>query len=170
MFNLFLYLFNPYKCKNCLVFSKHFLTIYKELLLCGDSKVKKNMNMKKTIIIMIVGAVVIGMGLSASAEEERIPQKINEDLALDGEELLISPNPDSEEILVIAPSPTEEDEIVIQILENQESDELLDTAGSDAKSSEEIKTAGLDVGIQAVIIAGTVFVLLTALLVLRRKK
>lgn len=119
---------------------------------------------------MIVGAVVIGMGLSASAEEERIPEKINEDLAVDGEELLISPNPESEESLVIAPSPTEEDEVVIQILENQESNEILDAAGSDVESSKEVKTAGFDVGIQAVIIAGTVFVLLTVLLVLKRKK
>jgi hypothetical protein len=132
---------------------------------------EKNMNMKKTIIIMIVGAVVIGVGLSASAEET-IPKTINEEVFLDleDEKLLIKPNLESEEILVIAPSPLDDDEVIIQILENQESDELVDTAASDAKSSEEIKTAGLDVGIQAAIIAGTVFVLLTALLVLKRKK
>lgn len=133
---------------------------------------------------MVVGSVVIGMGLSVSAEET-IPRTINEEVVLEDEELLVKPSSESEEPILIAPSPIEddevviqilennleeEDELVIQILENQESNELVDTAGSNIKSSDEVKTAGLDIGIQALIIAGTVFVLLTALLVLKRKK
>jgi hypothetical protein len=126
--------------------------------------------MKKTMMIMIIGAVVIGMGFSASAEEDILPERMNEEASVEGEELLIAPNPDSEEPLVIAPSPTDEGDVDTQISENQESGELVDATGSYATTAKETNSEKLDIGVQAVIIAGTVFVLLMTLLFLKRKK
>ncbi len=118
------------------------------------------MNTQKTMMILLLGSVMIGLGLCASAEE----------IIVSGEELLIVPNPDTQEPWVIAPSLTDESDLDIDIPEKQDNSKLVDAAGVYVTTSKETDSTNLDIGIQALIIAGTVFVLLMALLFLNRKK
>jgi len=60
----------------CLVFSEHFPRIYK-VYFDSSCRGELKMNIKKSIILMIIGAAVIGMSLSASAEEDVLPREIN---------------------------------------------------------------------------------------------
>ena len=142
--------------------------------------------MNKTMMIMIIGAVVIGMAVSASAEEEILPRPVSEEIPVDSDGLVIIPNPD-EEPLIIAPNPYETishdadegerglGEPVIapysdpDILEDGESNELIDTVGTYAAVEKESQTSGITIGAQAVVIIGAVFGLLVALVIYKRK-
>ena len=136
---------------------------------------------------MIVGAVVIGMAVSASAEEETLPRPVSEEIPVDSDDLVIAPNPD-EEPLIIAPNPDEtishdadegqrglEEPVIapnsddmIDIMEDGESSEVFDTAGTYAAVAKDSQTSSVTIGAQAVII-GAVFVLIAALVIYKRK-
>ena len=142
--------------------------------------------MKKYAIIMIIGAVVIAMTMSASADENRPELRTEE---IDQEDLIISPAPTSEE-LIIAPNPdtvvehdAEEgertiDETIIapdpydgdiekEILEN---DEIVDSSSAYGAVSSDSKSSKYGVGAQVFLVIGAVIVLLVAFLVLRKNK
>jgi len=145
--------------------------------------------MNKTIMIMILGAVVIGTAVSASAEEETIPRPVSEEIPVGSDDLIIAPNPDAEP-LIIAPNPNvtishdaeegerglEEPVIApnsddrIDIMENGESSEIIDTAGTYAAVGKESQTSSITIGAQGAVIIGAVFVLLAALVIYKRKK
>jgi len=145
--------------------------------------------MKKTIMIMIIGAVVIGMAVSASAEEEILPRPIDEEIPVDSDDLAIAPNPNAEP-LIIAPNPDatishnadegerglEEPVIApnlddtIGITEEGDSNELIDTVGTCTTSEEESQTSGIPIGVQGVVIIGAVVALLVALVIYKRNK
>jgi len=145
--------------------------------------------MNKTIIIMILGAVVIGMAVSASAEEEILPRPVSEEIPVDSDDLIIAPNPDAEP-LIIAPNPDEtishdadegerglEEPVIapnsddtVDIMEDGESNEIIDTAGTYAAVGKESQTSSITIGSQAAVIIGAVFVLLAALVIYKRKK
>ena len=144
--------------------------------------------MNKTMMIMIIGAVVIGMAVSASAEEEILPRPVSEEIPVDSDDLVIAPNPD-EEPLIIAPNPDEtishdadegerglEEPVIapysddtIDIMEDGESNELIDTAGTYTAVGKESQTSSITIGAQAAVIIGAVFVLLVALVIYKRK-
>ena len=137
-------------------------------------------------MIMIIGAVVIGMAVSASAEEEILPRPVSEEIPVDSDDLVIAPNPD-EEPLIIAPNPDEtishdadegerglEEPVIApysepDILEDGESNKLIDTAGTYAAVGKESQTSSITIGAQAAVIIGAVFVLLVALVIYKRK-
>jgi len=145
--------------------------------------------MNKTIMIMILGAVVIGMAVSASAEEEILPRPVSEEIPVDSDDLIIAPNPDAEP-LIIAPNPDatishdadegerglEETVIApnsddtIDIMEDGESSEIIDTAGTYAAVAKDSQTSSVTIGAQGAVIIGAVFVLLAALVIYKRKK
>ena len=137
---------------------------------------------------MILGAVVIGIAVSASAEEETLPRPEREEIPVDSDDLVIAPNPD-EEPLIIAPNPDEtishdadegerglEEPLIapnssdmIDIMEDGESSEIVDTAGKYGAVAEDSQTSSAAIGAQAVII-GAVFVLIAALVIYKKKK
>ena len=143
--------------------------------------------MNKTMMIIIIGAVVIGMAVSALAEEEILPRPVSEEIPVDSDDLVIAPNPD-EEPLIIAPNPDEtishdadegerglEEPVIApysepDILEDGESNELIDTAGTYAAVGKESQTSSITIGAQGAVIIGAVFVLLVALVIYKRKK
>jgi len=139
--------------------------------------------MKRYSIIIIFGAAVIAITISASAEEERTEIGTEE---IEIEDLLISPAPETEE-LVIAPSPDESveheaedeertiDDTVISpepydvtIQEDiPENNEIIDSAKGSLDSESKTSKAGF--GTQLVLVIGAVVFLLIAFLVLRKK-
>ena len=133
--------------------------------------------MNKTMMIIIIGAVVIGMAVSASAEEEILPRPVSEEIPVDSDDLVIAPNPgetishDADEgergleRPVIAPYSDD----TIDIMEDGESNELIDTAGTYAAVGKESQTSSITIGAQAAVIIGAVFVLLVALVIYKRK-
>ena len=144
--------------------------------------------MNKTIMIMIIGTVVIGMAFSASAEEETLPRSESKEIPVDNDEVVIAPKPDGEP-LIIAPNPNEtishdpdegekglEEPLIapnsdekIDIMEDDESSEIFDTAGTYATAAKDSQTSSVTIGAQAVMI-GAVFVLIAALVIYKRKK
>ena len=134
--------------------------------------------MNKTIMIMIIGAVVIGMAVSTSAGEEVLPRPVSEEIPVDSDDLIIAPNPDATishdadegernlEEPVIAPNSDD----TIDIMEDGESNEIIDTAETYAAVGKESQTSSITIGAQGAVIIGAVFVLLVALVIYKRKK
>ena len=143
--------------------------------------------MNKTMMIMIIGAFVIGIAVSASAEEEILPRPVIEEITVDSDDLVIAPNPD-EEPLIIAPTPDEtishdadegerdlEEPMIApyseqDIIEDDESNEIIDATGTYAAVGKESQTSSITIGAQAAVIIGAAFVFLVALVIYKRKR
>ena len=134
------------------------------------------MNIEKSIILMIIGAAVIGMSLSASAEEDVLPREINEEIPVESDDLIIAPNPDATiehdaedgqremEEPIIAPNEN------VDVLEDDASSEIVDATGSYAALSTESNSAKTVPGLNVLIVIGAVGFLLFAFILLKIKR
>ena len=140
--------------------------------------------MRKYVIILMIGAAVISMTMSASADGENPLQRIDsrevgsdnglinepiiEPVSYDEETggLIIAPNPDA----VIEHNAYEgERELEIQILENNEENELVDSSATYGAVKSNSETSKYGAGTQATLVVGAVIALLLAFIVLRKK-
>jgi len=146
--------------------------------------------MKKYVIIMIIGAAVIAMGISASADEEKLIERINsrevgpEDGSINepiiepviydeiNDEIIIAPNPDT-----VVEHNTEDGKRTIDdtiISPNpyggETGEEIIDSASAYGAASSDSVSSKYDVGVQVFLVVGTVAVLLIALIVLRKRQ
>jgi len=135
---------------------------------------------KKYILIMIMGAVVVGMAVSVSAEREEDLFEIQITAFEEGQEepILISPGSDAtitsdledeehiadntledgEELPLIAPNPNDNLTDDLLIAENE--------AGSREKASNTVESSG----IQILGVVGIAIALATALIIINKKK
>jgi len=135
--------------------------------------------MKKYAIIMIIGAVVIAMTISASADETRPELRTEE---IDQEDLIISPAPTSED-LIIAPNPDtvvehdaedgertiDDTSITPDPYDGDNEEEIIDSASAYGTVSSDSESSKYGVGVHVFLVIGAVAVLLIALLVLRKR-
>ena len=103
------------------------------------------MNMKKCSILLLIGAVVIGMSaVTASAEEEPIPDVEIEHDASNGERGLdiVDEEDNPDDALIIAPNP-DDDQLIIAPAPDSDSKETAVLAS--ATENDEVATVGLPV-------------------------
>jgi hypothetical protein len=141
-------------------------------------KVKKMKT--NSLIIMIIGAVVIGMSTMAATAEEinRVNEVPTEDISIEEqnseEPILIAPSTDNEPLV----DEVSNDEEIIPLVDRGEpvptdaTDDdgsemsLISPAESDSKNSNDVKNSNIPV----ILILGTVGLLVVLLLVINRKK
>lgn len=134
----------------------------------------------KSLIIIVIGAAVIGMStMAATADEiERINEVPTEEILIEEqnseEPILIAPNPDIEPLV----DEVSENEEIVPLVDRGEpvpydatnedgSDiSLISPAESDSKNSNDVKNSNTPV----ILILGTVGLLVILLLVINRKK
>ena len=103
------------------------------------------MNMKKCSILLLIGAVVIGISaMTVSAEEEPIPDVEIEHDASNGERDLdiINEEDNTDDTLIIAPNPND-DQLIIAPGPDSDSKETAALAG--ATENDEVATVGIPV-------------------------
>ena len=103
------------------------------------------MNMKKCSILLLIGAVVIGISaMTVSAEEEPIPDVEIEHDASNGERDLdiINEEDSTDDTLIIAPNPND-DQLIIAPGPDSDSKETAALAG--ATENDEVATVGIPV-------------------------
>jgi len=100
--------------KNIVWYFPNILQAYINKQQIPDAKVKNNMEIKQTIIIMIIGVVVIGMSSSIVSAEESM-RRISEEASEIPDNLVICPNPEEYD--------PETGEKLVHILEDADLDE-----------------------------------------------